>query len=106
MESLHVVSLQDILPPHAQYEGGRSRSFEMERRNGPRSSFRGFRPHPTTQGWFRSGGSCGGFHGGAFDRRDDFVSANPTLEKMARHWFYFFGTNPSAESFIHSCAHF
>jgi hypothetical protein len=31
-------------PPHAQYEAGRSHSFEMERRNGPRFSFRGFRP--------------------------------------------------------------
>jgi hypothetical protein len=20
--------------------------------------------------------------------------ANPTLEQMARHWFYYFGTNP------------
>jgi predicted acylesterase/phospholipase RssA len=28
-------------PPRAQYEGGRSRSSKMERRNGPRSSFRG-----------------------------------------------------------------
>jgi hypothetical protein len=26
-------------PPRAQYGGGRSRSFEMERTNGPRSSF-------------------------------------------------------------------
>jgi hypothetical protein len=25
---------------------------------------------------------------------------------MARHWFYSFGTNPSAESFVRSCAHF
>jgi hypothetical protein len=25
---------------------------------------------------------------------------------MARHWFYFFGTNPSAESFVHSRARF
>jgi hypothetical protein len=32
--------------------------------------------------------------------------ANPTLEQMTRHWFYSFGTNPSAESFVHSCARF
>jgi hypothetical protein len=25
---------------------------------------------------------------------------------MARHWFYSFGTNPSAESFVRSDAHF
>jgi hypothetical protein len=25
---------------------------------------------------------------------------------MARHWFYSFGTNPRAESFVHSHAHF
>jgi hypothetical protein len=28
--------------------------------------------------------------------------ANPTFEQMARHWFYSFGTNPSAESFVRS----
>jgi hypothetical protein len=32
--------------------------------------------------------------------------ANPTLEQMAQHWFYFFGTNPSVESFAHSRARF
>jgi hypothetical protein len=32
--------------------------------------------------------------------------ANPTLEQMARHWFYSFGTNPSVESFVHSRARF
>jgi hypothetical protein len=51
-----------------------------------------------------SGGSHSGFCGGSFDRRDDMVCANPTLEQMARYWFYFFGTNPSAESFVHSRA--
>jgi hypothetical protein len=25
---------------------------------------------------------------------------------MARHWFYSFGTKPSAESFVRSCARF
>jgi hypothetical protein len=31
-------------PPRAQYGDGRSRSFEMEMRDGPRFSFRGFGP--------------------------------------------------------------
>jgi hypothetical protein len=34
------------------------------------------------------------------------MCANPTFEQMAQHWFYSFGTNPSAESFVRSCAHF
>jgi hypothetical protein len=34
------------------------------------------------------------------------VCANPTLEQMARHWFCSFGTNPSAESCVRSCARF
>jgi hypothetical protein len=32
--------------------------------------------------------------------------ANPTFEQMAPHWFYFFGTNPSAGSFVRSRARF
>jgi hypothetical protein len=28
------------------------------------------------------------------------------LEQMARHWFFSFGTNPSAESFVRSRARF
>jgi hypothetical protein len=35
-----------------------------------------------------------GFRRGSFDRRDDMVCANPTLEQMAWYWFYSFGTNP------------
>jgi hypothetical protein len=31
------------------------------------------------------GGSRGGFRGGSFDRRDDLVCANTTLEQMDRH---------------------
>jgi hypothetical protein len=34
------------------------------------------------------------------------VCANPTFEQIARYWFYSFGTNPSAESFVRSCARF
>jgi hypothetical protein len=48
----------------------------------------------------------GGVHGGRFDRRDVLDCANPTLEQMARHWFYSFGTNPDAESFVRSRARF
>jgi hypothetical protein len=32
--------------------------------------------------------------------------AIPTLEQMARHWFYSLGTNPNAESFVRSRARF
>jgi hypothetical protein len=34
------------------------------------------------------------------------VCVNPTFEQMTRHWFYSFGTNPSAESFVCSRARF
>jgi hypothetical protein len=34
------------------------------------------------------------------------MCANPTFEQMARQWFYSFGTNPSAESFVRSRACF
>jgi hypothetical protein len=34
------------------------------------------------------------------------VCANSTLEQMARYWCYSFGTNPSAEMFVRSCARF
>jgi hypothetical protein len=57
-------------------------------------------------GWFPRGGSRGGFSGGSFGRRDAMDCVNLTLKQMARHWFYSFGTNPSAESFIRSRAHF
>jgi hypothetical protein len=64
----------------------------MERRNGPQSSFRS--------------GYRGGVRGGSSDMRDALDCANPSLEQMARHSFYSFGTNPSAESFVHSRARF
>jgi hypothetical protein len=92
--------------PRAQYEDGRSRSFEMERRNGPRSSFRGFCPTPVREGWFPHSGYHGGVRGGSFDRRNVLDCANTTLEQMAQHWSYSFCTNPSAESFVHPRAHF
>jgi hypothetical protein len=30
---------------------------------------------------------------------DKMDCSNPTLEQMAHHWFYSFGTSPSVESF-------
>jgi hypothetical protein len=36
LESLQEISLLSVPPPRAQYGDGRSRSFEMERRDGPR----------------------------------------------------------------------
>jgi hypothetical protein len=86
-------------PPRAQYGNGRSRSFELERRDGPRFPFRGFGPPPGREGWFPHGGYRGGVRGGSFDRKDVLDCANPTFEQMARR-FYSFGTNPSAESFV------
>jgi hypothetical protein len=93
-------------PPRAQYGDGRSRSFEMERRDNPQFSFRGFGPPPGREGWIPRSGYRGGVRGGSFDRRDALECANPTFEQMARHWFYSFGTNPNAESFVRSRAHF
>jgi hypothetical protein len=78
----------------------------MERRNGPRSSFCGFGSPLIREGCFPRSGYRGGVHGGSFVRRDVLDCVNPTLEQMARHWFYSFGTNPSAESFVHSRARF
>jgi hypothetical protein len=49
----------------------------MERRNGPRSSFRGFCSPLARQGWLPRGD----FRGGSFDRCDDLVCANPIWSK-------------------------
>jgi hypothetical protein len=59
-------------------------------------SFRGFGPLPVRDGWFPHSGYRGGVRGGSFGRKDGLDCANPTFEKMSRHWFYFFSTNPSA----------
>jgi hypothetical protein len=93
-------------PSRVQYGNGRSCSFEMERRDDPRLTFRGFGPPPGREGWFPRNGYQGGVRGGSFGRKDGLVCANPTFEQMARHWFYSFGTNPSAESFVRSRARF
>jgi hypothetical protein len=85
---------------------GRSRSFELERREGPRSSFHGFGPPLVIEGWFPHSGYRGGVRGGIFGRRDVLDFANPTFEQMARHWFNSFSTNPGAKSFVRSRARF
>jgi hypothetical protein len=75
-------------------------------RNGPRSSFYGFRPPLARQRWFPSGSYRGGFHGDNFDGCDDLVCAKLTLDQMARRRCHSFETNPNAESFVHSRARF
>jgi hypothetical protein len=60
-------------PPHAQYGNGMSRSFELERRDGPRFSFCGFGPPPVREGWFPRGG----VRGGSFGRKDVLDCAKP-----------------------------
>jgi hypothetical protein len=103
LESLQVARRS---PTRAQHGDRRSRSFEIERRDGPRYPFRGFGPSPVREGWFPRSGFRGGIRGGSFGRKDVLDCANPAFEQMARHWFYSFGTNPSAESFGRSCACF
>jgi hypothetical protein len=93
-------------PSRVQYRNGRSRSFEMERRNDPWFYFRGFGLPPGREGWFPQSGYRVGVRGGSFGRKYGLVCANPTFEQMARHWFDSFGTNPSAESFVRSSARF
>jgi hypothetical protein len=68
-------------PSRAQYGDERSSSFEMERRDSPQSSFRGFGPPPIREGWFPSSG----VRGGSFGRKYVLDCANPTFEQMARH---------------------
>jgi hypothetical protein len=60
---------------------------------GPRSPLRGMRSPPRGRV-------------GVPPRRDRMDFAIPTFEKMARHWFDSFCTNPSAESFAHSRSRF
>jgi hypothetical protein len=73
-----------------QYEyGGNGRSFRCQRSYGPWSPLRG--THSPPRGRV-----------GVPPRRDRMDFANPMFEKMARHWFDLFCTNPSAESFAHS----
>jgi hypothetical protein len=90
LESLQVVSLLGVLLLVLNMGDGRNHSFEIERRDGPRSSFHGFGPPPVREGWFPHSG----VRGGSFGRKGVLDCANPTFEQMAKHWFYSFGTNP------------
>jgi hypothetical protein len=54
-------------PFRAQYRDVRSRSFEIERRDDPWFSFRGFGPSPGKEGWFPRSGYRGGVRGGSFE---------------------------------------
>jgi hypothetical protein len=87
-------------PPCAQYGDGRIRSFEKERRDSPRVFVRGFGPPPGREVWLPYGAYHGGVRGSSFGRKDGLVCANPTIEQMARHWFYTFGTNPMLSRFL------
>jgi hypothetical protein len=78
----------------------------MERRDGPRSAFCGFGPPLVRERWFPRSGFRGGVRGGSVGRKNVLDCANPTFEQVARHWFYSFGTNSSAESFVRSRACF
>jgi hypothetical protein len=77
-----------------QYEyGGNNCSFRSQRSYGPRSPLRGTRSPPKGRV-------------GVPPRRDRMDFANPTFERMVRHWFDSFCANPSAESFAHSHSRF
>jgi hypothetical protein len=93
-------------PPRAQYGKGRSRIFELKRRDGPQFSFHGFGPPLVREVWFPHSGYRGSVHVGSFGRRDALDRANPNFEQMAQHWFYSFATNPIVESFVRSRARF
>jgi hypothetical protein len=77
-----------------QYEyGGNDRSFRYQRSYEPRSPLRGTRSPPRGRV-------------GVPPRRDRMDFANPTFEKMAKHWFDSFCTNSSPQSFAHSRSRF
>jgi hypothetical protein len=79
---------------HGQYEyGGNDHSFRSQRSYRPRSPLCGTRSPPRG-------------HVGVPPRRERMDFANHTFEKMARHWFDSFCTNPSAEFFAHSRSRF
>jgi hypothetical protein len=91
---LGVVSLLDVpLLVDNTRMGGNDRSFRSHRSYGPQSPLHG---------------TCSPPRGrvGVPPRRDSMDFTNPAFEQMARHWFDSFCTNPSVESFAHSCFHF
>jgi hypothetical protein len=105
LESLQVVSLLGVLP--LEFTTGMGGVVALRTRRGTvHGRSRGFGPPPGREGLFPQGGYRGGVRGGSFGRRDPLVGVNPTFEQMAQHWFYSFGTNPSAESFVRSRARF
>jgi hypothetical protein len=59
-------------PPRAQYGDGRGRGLELERRDGPRFSFRGFGPLLVSEGWFPHNG----YHGGV-----EFAGCSPPRDQ-------------------------
>jgi hypothetical protein len=94
MLGLGVVSLLDVPLLVANTSmGGNDRNFRSKRSYGTRSPLRGTSSPPTGRV-------------GVPPRSDRMDFANPTFEKMARHWFDSFCTNPIAKSFAHSCSCF
>jgi hypothetical protein len=68
-------------PSRAEYGDVRSLSFEMERRNGPRSSFRGYGLPPVIEGWFPHSGYHGGIRGGSLVREMVWIVLTPLWSK-------------------------
>jgi hypothetical protein len=98
LESLQVVSLLDVLP--LVLNTGMGEVIALRWRGGTVHGL------PVREGCFPRSGYRGSVRGDSFGRKDVLDCANPTFEQMAQHWFYSFGTNPSAESFVQSCARF
>jgi hypothetical protein len=99
LESLQVVRLLGILP--LEFTTGMGGVVALRKRGG---TFHGLSFVVLVLLQAERGGYRGGVRGGSFGRRDALVGASPTFEQMARHWFYSFGTNPCAESFVRSRA--
>jgi hypothetical protein len=77
----------------------------LERRDDPPFSFRCFGPPPGREGGSLIVVTVVVFME-IFGRKGGLDCANPTFDQMAQHYFYCFGTNPSAESFVRSRACF
>jgi hypothetical protein len=104
LESQQVVSLLGILP--LEFATGMGGVVALRRRGGTvhGSSFVALVLVQVARVGFL--GVVIGVRGGSFGRKYGLMCANPTFEQMAQHWFYSFGTNPSAESFVRSRAQF
>jgi hypothetical protein len=86
LESLQVVSLLGILP--LALNTGMGGVVDLRWRGGTAHGL------PFVVLVLPSLERVGGVCVGSFDRRNGLDCANPTLEQMAQHWFYSFGTNP------------